>query len=284
MLVDSFRISGPPDYCTIGDLDWWRFTDADTKVMHRTRIWLNAEGAAIGLAWPERGETDILVHPGYRNIEEEMIAWAEDQRAGEIERDGTKPTHGVWSHESDRCRLNLLQRRGYVRDTEQFNHRVRSLESVAEPVLPPGFQVRHIAGETDLEQRAAVQRNAFGSTKMTTDTYRRVMRAPTYRQELDLVIEAPDGTLVAFCIVWFDEANANGVFEPVGCHSEYRQRGLGKAIMLEGCRRLQALGARTACVLCVTDDPAANRLYESAGFRFVDRSVRWTLSLTPATS
>jgi ribosomal protein S18 acetylase RimI-like enzyme len=55
------------------------------------------------------------------------------------------------------------------------------------------------------------------------------------------------------------------MFGPVGTHQSYRRRGLAKALMSAGLKRLQALGANRAYVDC---DPegAANRLYEAVGF------------------
>ena len=47
--------------------------------------------------------------------------------------------------------------------------------------------------------------------------------------------------------------------------------GLGKAVMLEGLRRLQKLGARVAFVTAVHDNLGARRLYESLGFETVNR-------------
>ena len=47
-----------------------------------------------------------------------------------------------------------------------------------------------------------------------------------YRADLDCVVEAPDGSLVAYCLAWLDDANRVGELEPVGTHPDYRRRGL----------------------------------------------------------
>jgi mycothiol synthase len=101
-----------------------------------------------------------------------------------------------------------------------------------------------------------------------------LQQTPTYRPELDLVAVGPDGMFVAYCVAWCDEANQIGMFGPVGTHRAYWRRGLGKALMREGLLRLEALGARMAYVDCDLD-PAANRLYESAGFTDYDRVYHW---------
>jgi ribosomal protein S18 acetylase RimI-like enzyme len=105
------------------------------------------------------------------------------------------------------------------------------------------------------------------------------MQSPTYRPELDLVVIGPGEAFATCTIIWFDEQNRIGVFEPVGCHPQYRRRGLTKAMMFEGMRRLQALGAERAFVASAHDNAASNHLYESCGFQFIERVRNWTKAL-----
>jgi mycothiol synthase len=89
------------------------------------------------------------------------------------------------------------------------------------------------------------------------------------------VVVAPDGTFAAFTIVWLDDANQIGLFEPVGCHPEHQRRGLASAVMLEGMRRLQQAGATVAHVLSAADDSPGAHLYRALGFEAVDRIYIW---------
>jgi ribosomal protein S18 acetylase RimI-like enzyme len=97
------------------------------------------------------------------------------------------------------------------------------------------------------------------------------LQAPEYIPALDLVVTAPDGWLAAFCIGWLDRqglgGRPSGQIEPLGVHPDFRRRGLGRAVLLEGLRRLVAHGAEQ--LLVETDDyrDAAYALYESASFR-----------------
>ena len=78
--------------------------------------------------------------------------------------------------------------------------------------------------EDEAAARAAVHRSAWrprrigelfvppidlgdAGSSMTTDSYQSVMNAWPYRHDLDQVVEAPDGTLVAFALGWLDEVN-----------------------------------------------------------------------------
>ena len=78
--------------------------------------------------------------------------------------------------------------------------------------------------------------------------YKNVQRVPLYRRDLDIVAVAEDGELAAFCTVWFDDVTRTAVFEPIGTHPNHQKRGLGKAVMSEGLRRAQRLGATLATV------------------------------------
>jgi len=71
---------------------------------------------------------------------------------------------------------------------------------------------------------------------------------------------------------WNDEVNRIGDFGPVGTRAEYRQRGLGKAVLTECLRQMEACGMERVCVSTGENNTAARRLYESVGFRVVNRT------------
>ena len=61
--------------------------------------------------------------------------------------------------------------------------------------------------------------------------------------------------------------NGVGLFEPVATHPDFHGKGLGKAVMAEGLRRMKAAGMRRAVVGFDPDNAAALALYTSLGFR-----------------
>ena len=81
-------------------------------------------------------------------------------------------------------------------------------------------------------------------------------------------------TLAAYVGVPYDATNRLGIFEPVCTHPNHRRRGLARTLMLEGLRRLQAIGARDVMV-DTGDMIPANRLYDSIGFSEVVRVYGW---------
>jgi predicted N-acetyltransferase YhbS len=82
-----------------------------------------------------------------------------------------------------------------------------------------------------------------------------------YRRDLDLVAVAPDGAIASFCTIWFDDVTRSAYFEPVATVPAHQRRGLGRAVMTEGLRRLQRMGATLALVGGYS--PEANGLYRS---------------------
>lgn len=280
LLVATYREGGEPVYCTVGDLDWWRFTSSDPDAIRHAALWMDDDGQVVGWAWPQGNQVDMVSHPQHRNVEDEMLAWAE-QRVHEQAAADQRVCLRIWSDTGDVARNALLQQRGYQRADEFFVYHSYALDQpVPAPRLPPGYTLRHVVGEDDLERRVAVHRDAFAPSKMTIAKHCAVMQSPTYRPELDLVVVAPDDSFAAYCIVWFDAENRMGLFEPVGCHSAHRRRGLGMAVLYEGMRRLQQLGAHTASVLSSRDDSAGALLYRAAGFHEVDRNYAWEKQLS----
>jgi ribosomal protein S18 acetylase RimI-like enzyme len=93
------------------------------------------------------------------------------------------------------------------------------------------------------------------------------MQSPVYVPEHEIFIVSSNGEIAAFCIIWTDEVNKIGHFEPVATHPEFQRMGLGKILLFEGMRRLKNEGMNEACVCTNHDNASAVRLYESVGFQ-----------------
>ncbi len=101
---------------------------------------------------------------------------------------------------------------------------------------------------------------------MTVEKYTRLTTLPHYRFEDDLVVEAPDGSLAAFAMAWWDPAARVGEFEPVGTHPDHQRRGLGRALLSHGLRRYRDLGAHVVQIYSMSDNAASEGLYQAVGF------------------
>jgi ribosomal protein S18 acetylase RimI-like enzyme len=167
--------------------------------------------------------------------------------------------------EDDEEARAFLARHGFTKPGRaiHFNHR-----AVADAPIPPpltdGFRYRTVEPE-DLAERVAVHRDVWEPSRVTESSYRNVMAEWPYRRSLDCVVEAPDGRFAAYVLVWPDDENGVGLFEPVGTRAEFRRRGLGAAVCTFGLQRLHEEGMRRAVVGC--DAGPACALYESIGFR-----------------
>lgn len=276
LLRSTYRLTTPPLNCTIGDLDWWRATTNDPAVLSKVRLWFDPLGLLVAFTWPGKDQIDVMVRPNHRIVEEEILTQAEAEYRQALAADTSSNAFRYWSTDVDVVRNTLLTEHGYTRTNDYLVFHTLPLDHLPKsPTLPGGYTIRHVTGEADLEARVAVHRAAFHPSRMTVEKHRAVMASPTYRPELDLVAVAPDGSFAAYTIVWLDEANQMGIFEPVGCHPEHQRRGLASAVMIEGLHRLRALGATVAHVNSHLDDSAGAGLYRSLGFSVTGRIYAW---------
>jgi GNAT superfamily N-acetyltransferase len=246
--------------------------------MRNAQLWFE-DGQLVGMAWPSQTQVDLIPRCGRSDIDAMMLTWSEQTLLAK--HSGEQPTtHYAWSFTGDQDRIGLLHRRGYQIATVALSLRGRSLAgALPSKPIAPGYTVRHVHGPEEHQERVDLHRDAFAPSRMTMRYYTNAIVLPTYRQDLDLVAMASDGSLAAFCIAWFDPVNRIGVFEPVGCHSAHRRRGLASAVMIEGMRRLQRLGAVYAHVSSVYGADA-EPLYESLGFATIDVNQRYARDLT----
>ncbi len=146
----------------------------------------------------------------------------------------------------------------------------RSTDTPVKLYEPPSrFQVRSLAGESEVKAYVELHRSVFQTKNMTVDWRARTLKHSAYKGDLDIVVEAPDGRLAAFCICWFDKNSGDGHVEPLGCHEDFRQYALGRVALSEGLRRLQALGAKNIFVETDNYRNTAFRLYESFDFQVI---------------
>jgi ribosomal protein S18 acetylase RimI-like enzyme len=96
------------------------------------------------------------------------------------------------------------------------------------------------------------------------------MRSPVYAGERDIVAVTAEGRIAAAAVHWLDAVNGIGYFEPVGVHPDFQRRGLGRVVLFDSLRRMQAAGLTQASVCCEAADPRAVAFYQSCGFQIVN--------------
>jgi ribosomal protein S18 acetylase RimI-like enzyme len=263
LAAEAWRLRGFVEHHA-GDLAWSAYFAPDADHGSRRRVWLESE-RCVAWAWLEGSSLMFLVHPDRAELLGAVLEWADAGETSALEQDAET--------------IEALEEHGYVGcspDEPFFAHLLHSLDGLAEPRVPPGFLLRH-AREEDLERRVAVHRAAWNPSRVTTESWSRVMSAYPYRPELDCVVEAADGSFVASCLVWLDDRTGVGLIEPVGTDPRFAGRGLARAVCLHALRELRRLGGEAALVHARGDAgyPAAKRLYESIGFVEYARSPRF---------
>ncbi|GAA2077993.1 hypothetical protein GCM10009780_13590 [Actinomadura alba] len=269
----SRRLWSPASRWHIGELAWSRFQHIGREPEWRTALW-ECDGEPVAWAWATSpGDLELQLDPAHPDLAVEILRWFDEVATGE--------TRTVTVLDAETALIDVLRRHGYVEATEGpfFIHLRRDLAGL-EPATPGGYTLRHVSGTADADARARVHRAAFSlpglpPSKVSAESYRAVMRAWPYRTELDWLVEAADGTPVAFCLVWLDERNRAAVLEPVGTDPAHRRRGLAGAAILASLHAARELGAETARVRARGDDahPAARATYQAVGFRRCARDV-----------
>jgi len=184
-----------------------------------------------------------------------MLGVAEEHLTG-IGKSTGRPFISVSAQDGDAMRVELLTRRGYTRRADwQEIQRVRDLAlPIPEAPVPEGYVVRAILADgEDLAKRGWATWRAFHPDEPDEkyegwEWQRNVHKAPMYRRDLDLVVEAPSGEIAAFACLWYDDVTRAVYYEPVGTMPEYQRRGLAKAVIAEGMRRAKEMGALIATV------------------------------------
>lgn len=221
---------------------------------------------------------DYVCHPEHEaDLHRDILAWA-DQRAQRVK--NTPYARSAWFvmvFSGQRDRIRDLEQAGFACQSdvgEDSWSKVLMRRSAQTPVnvykpRTAGFTVRALAGEKEVSKYVDLHQSVFESKNMTLDWRMRTLQHPAYTPELDIVIEASDGILAAFCICWLDKHSMNGHVEPLGNHKDYRQYALGRVALSEGLRRLQALGAQNIYVETDNYRNTAFRLYESFDFQVI---------------
>ncbi len=230
-------------------------------------LWLDASEQLLGVVIPEYdGGAFLQIHPQRRELEPAMLDWSEAHLAQTGE-NGQRWLE-VWAYADDTFRNDLLHQRGYIRSEAHENTRRRPMTlPIPDAAVPEGYTVRAMRRHPDDWQHQADLLNAaFGRTFHNAEEYRNFQTSPEYRLDLDLVVEAPDGTLAANAAFTAYARESFAILEPVCTHPAHQGRGLAKAAILEGLRGIKALGIQVAYVGAWYSNAVSNHTYEALGF------------------
>jgi GNAT superfamily N-acetyltransferase len=282
LLIDTYPIT-PVDFnWEIRRWDGWRNHRADDSEYQqrreKIRLWETDGGRLVGAAHPEgSGDLHLQIHPDYRHLEDEMIAWGEEHLAVPAD-EGQQRRLDIFVFEYDYPRQCVLMARGYEKMPRGgVSRRLRFGNwPLPTPVIADGYTMRTTTSCLDDGQRIAdILNAAFNRTFHTGAEVEHFMTtSPSFRHDLDLAAIAPDGSFASYVGLTYEPTNRYGIFEPVCTHPDHVRKGLAQALMFEGLHRLKALGAVNAYV-GTGDAVPANRLYDSIGFAEAYKGYVW---------
>jgi len=283
LLIDTVPITPVAFNWDMRRLDGKRFYNEDleeNRLLKRSvQLWESEYGQLAGYVLSEGpGDAHLQVHPDYRHLEPEMIAWAEEALAVVSAESGRRELE-LYVNEHDVLRQQILAERGFAKMTYggMCRHLRLGHQPLAAPAVADGYTLRATDPDdlADCRRIADLLNAAFGRTFHNAAEYQNFARfAPCFRRDLDLVAVAPDGSFAAYIGIPYDEVNRRGIFEPVCTHPAHQRKGLARALMLEGFHRLRAIGAIDATVDTGDAEPA-NAFYTAMGFTEAYKSTAW---------
>lgn len=271
--VDKLRVEyADPRLDPARDLQLWQ--DADGALIGFAQIWILVSAEELN------GRIFTWVRPEARGgaLETEILDWGAERLRGAAREHGLpgrlRPTTGA--EQTDE--VALLSALGFAIDRYSYTMERSLSEPSPAPMLPEGFMIREMAGPEEADLWVEMFNLSFidhpNHSPWKVEQVLHFLDEPIYLPELNLVAAAPDGTLAGFCWMLINpEDNEHtgrkvGEIDVLGTRRGYRKLGLGRALLLEGLRRLRLAEMETARLGVVANNPTgALKLYESAGFQ-----------------
>jgi mycothiol synthase len=234
-------------------------------------------------------ETVCFLHPDWhrRGIGRAMLAAIEArirQIAADQPHDGARLLQAE-ANDAARGREALLRSAGFVPARHGFTMIRPTLHDQPDAPLPDGLEIREVRPEQmraiwDADQEAF--RDHWGSGQWTEEDYERFLTDPT-QGDTTLWRIAWDGDQVAGQVRSYINAEENRQFgrrrgwvENISVRRPWRHRGLARALMAASFPLLRARGMTEGALTVDTENlSGALRVYESVGFRAVDRSTTY---------
>lgn len=283
-------------YARYGDLYNWEPRRLEGFVFHRddaglakieevlatqVAIW-RRDGEVIGWVIPEYpGGVYLQVHRDDERTMTEQIEWSVEHLAVV---DGERRRIEIYGRDDDLLRQSLLREAGFqptdVAQIQRSLHLSRDA-SWPERSVPDGFVVRSVVNpELEAPRMARLFNRAFNRNfHMPTEYANYARLAPSYRPELEIVVDGPDGGLASHVGLTAHEEESFLIVEPVCTDPDYEGLGLARAAMRFGLDLARQRGIGRAFIGADASNPVSNHTYESMGFADPHVDRQWRLYL-----
>lgn len=223
-------------------------------------------GFGIRALQGDRHAAEFLIAPDHRRqgLGEQLLRTILDE----------EPEAWCWSHGDHPAAAHLAQKHGLGRDRVLYQMRTDTglrLDGLPETQSPDGVEIRSFA-PGDEDGWLTVNNAAFdwhpeqgGQTRADIDA---VVTAADF-DPTTFIIAARDGEVIGFHqtkITDTDDEGRLGEVYVVGVDPRIHAKGVGKALTVEGMRRMVTAGAETIELYVESDNAPALGLYERLGF------------------
>jgi GNAT superfamily N-acetyltransferase len=196
------------------------------------------------------GEAYFLVHPQHIELKPKLIQYAEDNLGKQLENGRHQLT--VYIQDGDRKFEKFVHRKRYKTNEEPVLDKLLSRfpmnQAFPNANIPKGYRLINLSIENNIEKLAELLHKGYeleGEVKQEEiEGYRHFQNAPNFDPTLHMVAVAPNGQYVAYCGIWYEPQNKIAYIEPVCTLPKYRNKGLGKACVVECMFRVKHYGVK----------------------------------------
>lgn len=246
----------------------------DKSAVGKIGIWEeNAQIVAVAVFDCQLGKAFCLTLPNYDFLKKEMLLYSKNNLSDEGK-------FGVIIQDTDLKFQDTAAELGFIGSDYKESDAIFYLDKTSTAYdLPKGFHITSMKETFDPYQYLRVLWKGFNHeldgegefqySKEKELTVQAEMIRPNVKLDIKIAAVAPNGNFAAYCGMWYDKEAGYAVIEPVATDPEYRKLGLGKAVVLEGIRRVGELGAKIAFV------GSSQQFYYSIGLRPFRTSTLW---------
>jgi mycothiol synthase len=192
--------------------------------------------------------------------------------------------------ETQQWLVDGAERNGFTLDRIYFRMRTERSEPFTEIELPPGFVIRPLSGQGEVEAWVEAFNDAFAShhdapTYTVAEKMQR-LDDDSYMPTTDLVLVAPDGRFAGISLNTkevLDDGEERVWVRSIGIRPEWRGTGLGRALLQTSINALIEHGFTTVRLSVDSDNAtSALRLYKGTGFEVEFRRLVFIKSIAAA--
>lgn len=233
------------------------------------------------VGWVQPEFKILVVEPAWRR---QGIGRALVAAGVAIERERRRPNLLMGPPPGDAGALAFLRACGFRLHSTLWDMRLDPAITVAAPHWPAGLVARTFDRTRDIAPFVELTNTAFAEHPtplvLTEAAIEATLDDPRYADDDTLVLEAPDRSLVGFCLTAperVDGVLTSAEIAEIGVMPARRGEGLGRALLAWGVQRLRSLGATEVTLSVNGHNDGALRLYERGGFTRVQARERWAL-------